>query len=297
MINEIQEHFAYDWGDYDGEQLFQGDVLKRTSDLEEVLSELYPYAYQRPETYPFFLVLTQSCDLQKHGERSPKADYITIAAVRPARYLLYRRVAELQNNAEREAGICFSHKKQKIQLFVERLLSNEQEPFFYLHPGKRTPFQEPHVAYLRITFPLRTDSHYDKCVTAKSLQLKPSFQAKLGWLTTLVFGQVGTEDFPPKTRRELASEYIEAIEDVSWVKRRAFLNMARQRDMQGNLSELSEEQVEALLNALEKESYVGMVASAVCEVAENVFGHSDKTMEDFRRALLTDKNFSTLLEE
>ncbi|MFO8008899.1 MAG: hypothetical protein R6V05_14320 [Candidatus Brocadiia bacterium] len=295
MATRVREHFAYDWQGYSGDDLFQGDLLKRTRELEDVLSELYPYAHQRPEKYPFFVVLTQSCDLQSRGCRPPKADYITLAATRPMRYALSNALQEVQSAAEQGLGLCFSHKKNRILHFVERLLSNEEPPYFYFHPGKRTPFQEPHVAYLRITFPLQTQAHYKTCTGAKRLQLKPSFRAKLGWLTTLVFGQVGTEDFSPDERRELASEYTQGIEGLTWVKRSAFLNMAREHQMQGALSDLEEDDVEQLLEALEEATFSGMVAQAVSAVAEDVLSLSMEELVEFKRHLMSSREVLALL--
>ena len=77
-------------------QLFQGDVLERTGEIEAILERLYPYAYQNPEKYPYFVVLTQSCDLVEDNTRERKAEHITLAAVRPLHLFLEHEVAKLQ---------------------------------------------------------------------------------------------------------------------------------------------------------------------------------------------------------
>ena len=270
-------------------------MLERTPEIEEVLSQLYPYAHQRPETYPFFLVLTQSCDLQLHDADLPKADYITVAAVRPLRYVLERELKRCQSDAELAAGICFSDKKQKLTFFVQRLLSNEQDPYFYLHPDVRTPFQEPHIAHLRITFPLQTDKHYGKCIKAKKLQLTLPFQAKLGWLTTLVFGQVATEDFAPTQRKRLARTYVEGIGGVRWLKRHAFMNMVHQHHMQGSLKDLCPDDIQALIDEYTEGTYPGMVANRATQIVQNVLGLSESKVDELRSAMVSDRDLTSLL--
>jgi len=178
-------HFQYEDKEneqaYCDNQLFQGDIVERTQAIEDILRELYPYAHQNPERYPFFVVLTQSCDLKVDDRRERKAEHITLSAVRPIRLFLEQEVLKLQAPVLREVGICLTKDKPGLLRRIERLLSNEEYPYFYLHPSAETPFTEAHVAYLRITFPLRTDPHYNACLAGKRAQLAPEFQAKLGW--------------------------------------------------------------------------------------------------------------------
>ena len=188
-------HFQYeDAAGFHADQLFQGDILERTGSLENVLKDLYPYAHQNPKKYPYFVVLTQSCDLIADNRRYRKAEHITLCAARSIRILLEQEVSRLQAPVLRQLGICLTKDKQLLFNKIERLLSNEEHPYFYLHPSEQTPFSNGLVAYLRVTFPLRTDMHYDTCLEAKRVQLAPEFQAKLGWLTTLVYGRVATKD-------------------------------------------------------------------------------------------------------
>ncbi len=276
-------------------QLFQGDVLERTGEIEAILERLYPYAYQNPEKYPYFVVLTQSCDLVEDNTRERKAEHITLAAVRPLHLFLEHEVAKLQTPELRELGICLTKDKQRFLNKVERLLSNEEYPFFYLHPAETTPFTEPMVAYLRVTFPLRTDSHYPVCLNAKRVELSPEFRAKLGWLTTLVFGRVATADFDPEERHKFARDFIEGI--VEWRKAKALINQARQKGLSENLARLSPAQLRELVSSIDEKSHLEVVADIIAKHAREVWPQDEQQVELFRSRLLKDRALTESLSE
>jgi len=73
-------HFTYNEG-ADKEKLKQGDVLRKTARLQEILEEVHPH--YNCEEYKYFQVLTQSCDLvRRDQDGSCNSRYITLAAVR-----------------------------------------------------------------------------------------------------------------------------------------------------------------------------------------------------------------------
>ena len=62
-------HFCYaQSNDYLSEELSQGDILKRTPELDEILAKVHPHFHQHRKNL-YFMVLTQSCDLViRNGE-------------------------------------------------------------------------------------------------------------------------------------------------------------------------------------------------------------------------------------
>lgn len=292
------QHFAYaDEDSFKKDQLLQGDLLERTADLESVLQKLYPYAYDNPDKYPYFVVLTHSCDLVRRGDDPPKAEQITLAAARSIQYLLEHEIADLQTPQLKAACVCLRERKQGLFQKVERLISNEEAPYFYLHP-LGTPFGEPLVAFLRITFPLRADAHYDTCLHAKRVQLCGEFQAKLGWLTTLVFGRVATEDFDPNERHGLAKDYIDGVPDIIWVKRSVIENEARKVSEAKHLKDLTPAQVKTLVEELAKTDRSEIVVGRILEIAGRALGNAtEKDLRELRRALLDDANFNAAIRD
>lgn len=288
-------HWQYD--ELQKGKLFQGDILKRTKPVQKVLRTLYPYAYQHPERYPYFVVLTQSCDLVSDDERERKAEHITLAAVRPLRLFLEQEVAKLQTPLLKEVGVCLTKDKERFFNKVERLLSNEEYPYFYFHPSEETPFTEPLVAYLRITFPLRTDCHYKACLAAKRVQLAPVFQAKLGWLTTLVFGRVATSDFKREERHEFAREYIDSIVNVEWRKGKALANEARQQGLAESFMGLSSDKVRELIEAVDRKSHPEAIADMIANVAREIWPEKDDLLKKFRNRLLANTDFKASFSE
>jgi hypothetical protein len=279
-------------------QLFQGDLLERTPELAVLLKELYPYAYQHPQKYPFFIVLTQSCDLVARDRKYRKAEHITLCAVRSIRLFLEQEIDKLQTPAVlKEIGVCLTTNKQGLLNKLERLLSNEEYPYFYLHPSAETPFVEPHVAYLRITFPLRTDWHYDLCLKTKRAQLAPEFQAKLGWLTTLVFGRVATKDFSPGERKKHVEEYIDSIQGITWHRPKALMHEARQRNLGESLSRLPKDRLPELIAAVEKKSRPEAVSDMILRHARIIWPDNEEQLGKFQDRLLRDPDFLASLEE
>jgi hypothetical protein len=286
------------YAELDLKQLYQGDVLVRTDALNDVLKGIYPYVHSEKEKYQYFIILTQSCDLISRNGIPPKADQITIAAVRSIRYFLSVEVAKVQRYPTlKRAGICTKEKKTIIIQMLERLISNDEDPYFYLHPGSETPYNDPMVAYLRITFPLRLTEHYETCRKAKAVQLDPIFQAKLGWLTTLVFGQVGTIDFPPETRHLFATQYLSAYNDVAWIKRGALISGAKKEGKESNLSKISKEDLKTVLELFKKVSYQEIITDRIIQIAERIFELEGGDIRKFRAKLLKDAEIMSAFVE
>jgi hypothetical protein len=197
-------HFTYEpIESTDGTTLNQGDVLRRTEDMDELLRSIHPHYYGQSE-YRFLIVLTQSCDLERRESRC-KARYLTLAAVRPLTTVLEREVEELRRSqVETKAHIADLSRRPTVEQFVQRLLNNNESSYFYLHQEIEAGLDTPHCAFLRLSIAVRSSDHYEKCLAAKVLQLKAEFQAKLGWLVGNMYSRVGTPDWVPSAEDSAA---------------------------------------------------------------------------------------------
>lgn len=206
-------HFTY--GPPDDSQLNQGDVLKRTPQVETILNEVHPH-YTRSD-YRFFIVLTQSCDLiRRDGERCA-SQYVTLAAVRPLRLVLEREVRRFQYSPiEKKLGICSRAQHPKMVQLAERLLNNNQAGYFFLQCEPGSGLEEDHCAFLQLSIALKAELHYERLLAAKILQLSESFQHKLGHLVGTMYSRVGTEDWVPvhATEAQFRSRTGGLVEDV-----------------------------------------------------------------------------------
>lgn len=184
------------------DDLQQGDVISITDTLREILRSTFP-SFDDPDKYQRFAVLTQTCDLvrrPRYGSEEPvcNASYITLAAMRPLPVILEREVAKYQSDdIERQNRLCRLKHKQKLEQFVERLLNNNADGYFFYHEtGDAVP--QPMCAVLPVSIALRSE-HYNICNTARMVGLKDVFQAKLGWLLGNCYSRVATEDWVPNT--------------------------------------------------------------------------------------------------
>jgi hypothetical protein len=172
----------------------QGDLLKRTDQLQEVVGQAHGYYAVAPD-YTHFMVLTQSCDLvRRDGKSKPKARYITLAAVRPLQLVVDRRTQKAKYaDVHDEINVCNLNDQVVVEQFVERLLNNTEDGFFCLPLGCHESLDDDLCVFLHLSIALRID-HFDACLAAKVGQLEDIFAAKLGWLTGNLYSRVATPD-------------------------------------------------------------------------------------------------------
>ena len=185
-------HYIYD-ANIDKNCLCQGDILKRSPELIEELSTIHPH-YATQLNYKYFMVLTQSCDLVRRNGQEPAAPYITIAAVRPIEDVLLKEARKLQEWWQQPLQIIDTKTFATLSLFTESLLNNNVPNYFYLHEELSLDITTRCCAFLRLSIALRKE-HYDKCLAAKTAQIKDVFRAKLGWLVGNIYSRIGTEDW------------------------------------------------------------------------------------------------------
>lgn len=194
-------HFTYA-DSFDSESLQQGDVLKRTPELDAILAEVHPH-YHSSSSYKHFIVLTQTCDLvpRNIGGKTCKSRYITIAAVRPLQLAVEREIERLMRLREFDykLGVTDDKTRSSLKNFVERLLNNNEDDFFYLESDPPRGLPEDSCAFLHLSIALKSDLHYEPLLRSKALQLRVDFQHKLGYQVGKSYSRVATEDWVPGT--------------------------------------------------------------------------------------------------
>lgn len=223
-------HFTYDSDTKP--DLHQGDLIKRTPEVDKILEDVHPHYFQSAN-YRFFLVLTQSCDLARRAGLLCKARYITIAAVRPIKKAIEREVEKLQyDQLEQKFGFCSENRKEKLRQFMERLLNNNEEEYFYLH-REEPHLNEDHCAFLQLSIPLKAAKHYQTLYNARLLSLTQSFQHKLGYLVGSLYSRIGTDDWYGKGDvelsrfKEIAGRPLIDSELVVWLRKDLHLRVMK----------------------------------------------------------------------
>lgn len=205
-------HFTYlDSEHMDRNSLCQGDILIKTDEMIQMLSEVHPYF--KGENYRYFMVLTQSCDLVKRNGKHCRSPYISLAAVRSLEDLLNKEIKR-NNDSKMISAIEIINRKKydKYYQFVERLYNNTEPDYFFLYKDNSLGFNESMVAFLKVSIAIKSKEHYDKCLAAKKIELADEFKAKLGWLVGNIYSRVGTKDWTniceEKARKELIKDEL-----------------------------------------------------------------------------------------
>lgn len=220
-------HFTYRQEPLEKE-LYQGDVLSRTPELEDVLREVHPHYFRRTSN-SHFLVLTQSCDLVRRGGKPCDARYISIAPVRPLAVLTERQIQRFQiPSLSDESPVCSERDRNRFHQFLERLFNNNEAEFFFLRRAVDRGLGEDSCAFLALSIAIKSELHYDTCVRAKVLELGDSFRAKLGWLVGQMYSRVGTEDWTPSTLQREIDEILRGA--AIWVPEKELKVLRRDAD-------------------------------------------------------------------
>lgn len=215
-------HFTYE-AVPDLAQLYQGDLIARTPAVDEILAAVHPH-YKKAD-YKAFIVLTQTCDLVRRDGAPCTARYISIAAVRPLNLVLRRTfVSMCRNDWEAEFRVANMRTREKLRLFLARLLNNNEDEFFYLRRDAPAGLTEDCCAFLQLSIAVKAELHYSTLLTAKRLQLSDTFQHKLGYLVGKMYSRVGTPDwvpthFPEESQfGDLINEIIDSNDFAFWVE-------------------------------------------------------------------------------
>lgn len=216
-------HFTYsDSPSFDS--LRQGDVLRRTAALLEVMRQVHPH-YASDE-YLYYQVLTQSCDLVPRNGGGCKARYITLAAVRSVRTVIDRKLESLPADDRVEFdGVRFMSDANKFTVtdFIGKLLNNQSKEYFFLRNEPTFDFNDDCCTFLYLSVAVRSREHYEACLNAKVLELEENFQSRLGWMVGNLYSRVGTRDYADEAHldgKDFDDHLKEFLEDnVNWVSR------------------------------------------------------------------------------
>jgi hypothetical protein len=232
-----------------------------------LLAAVHPHYHRQPE-YRYLQVLTQSCDLERRGGGPCKARYISVAAVRPLRTALEREVDNVRRSSIESAGhFADESRRNTIIQFVERLLNNNDPAYFYLHADLDAGLPEAHCTFLRLSIAVRSRDHFESCLAAKFLQLRPEFQAKLGWLVGNLYSRVGTSDWsnvePDAVFDKRVSDLVESI--ATWIPRRIFDKVVK--ELQGRAGPIPIEDVRQAIEKYRKRSRKDDALDAIRAIA------------------------------
>ena len=195
--------------------LMQGDVLKRTPELEKILSTVHPHFFNNSNN-THFMVLTQSCDLILRDGEECNAPYITIAPIRSLDYILKKKLNdEAEDFPSSGSAVATDKYKSKFHEYLTRLFNNNEKGYFFLQSSPIDGLSDS-CAVLRLSISLKASEHYSKCIDAKILQLRDSFQAKLGWLVGDIYSRIGTDDWPESDLKRKIKDIVNNLE-VVWV--------------------------------------------------------------------------------
>lgn len=213
-------HWTYDALEGADADLYQGDILFRTPELEAILREYH--AYFLDQKFIAFLVTTQTCDLVRRKQRGCKAEHITLAVIRELEPMLPELVGKVAG-----LGVSGLYRKSArhiaIDLITKIINQNEQSRgIFYLHKDGDVGIATPSVCLLRISIAVR-QQHYETLVKSRKGRLGSDFRNKLGWLCGNLFSRIATQDWnehKPDGARIQAEELLQTISgtnDESWI--------------------------------------------------------------------------------
>lgn len=243
-----------DIGESDFERLRQGDLLKKTPGVIDILNEPHAY-YANADDYEYFMVLTQSCDLVRRSGVC-KSRYITIAAVRPLE-VYFERALESLSKVEPGAGIriCDGDQRKIVKQLSERLINNTAPDVFYIGASEKIGVSSDYCVFLQLSVALRAE-HYDGLLKAKSGQMREIFAAKLGRVVGDMYSRVGTPDLGDHHEKpeEFKRSFFERLTDKSilWVsarQKKLLKRRIRERYEEGNQT-LSIDDINKLIDEL-----------------------------------------------
>lgn len=197
---------------YVSTELRQGDIIERNEALAEAIRQAHAY-YADADCYDFFLVLTPTCDLVlRNGQCN--ARYITLAAVRPLDVLVERQLKKYKQSTTFPGIYLDRAKRIDAERFVSRIIHNTEEGYLFL-PGELFFDKIDRCAFLLLSIALRS-SHYEVCANAKYLQLDDVFAARVGDLTSNLYGGVATaaiEEQADVDHKQVIEDYVKRVLD------------------------------------------------------------------------------------
>ncbi len=239
--------------------LNQGDLLEKTPEIVEMLSQAHNY-YAEADDYTHFLILTQSCDLVTRG-RAINAPYITICAVRPLSVVVEKYFAGKSSKIEMtDIEVAKLSLKQRFSMFMERIIHNTEDGFFYIPSDGVEVIREDLCAFLNLSVALRP-SHYDVLLRSKIAQLEDIFCAKLGWLKGNIYARVATPDIeehvddPKLYKKEFVERHLRSgsLLWLSAFQQELLIRSVKEFAEKNALAKLTEDQSNEIIGRIPKD--------------------------------------------
>lgn len=224
--------------------LRQGDILKRTPELQDALNEAHRY-YAEATDYTHFMVLTQSCNLvPRYGK--VKTRYITLAAVRPISELVDRLVDKYKfRDFLFPFPVCAIEHESLVSQLLERLIHNTEIGHFFIRKNSHPRIVEDLCVFLALSVPLSV-KHLQPCLSSKIAELTDIFQAKVGWLTGNLYSHVGTPDIEEGHCDPEA--FKKNVYDDVLYKKTAWMSPAQLKTLKGAVSKWKKENPDGEIN-------------------------------------------------
>lgn len=253
-------HFTY--SKPDSSQLKQGDILKKTPELLEILKTVHPH-YAR-EDYIYFQVLTQTCDLVRRGGKC-KTRYISLAAVRDLDLVVGRAIDGMADKTYFQNNVfCSDSHKRNLQDVINKLLNNNDPHHFFLQAEPDYGLLTSCCTQLHLSISIKAYEHFDVCLNSKILELSENFRAKLGWLVGNLYSRVGTEDYVPGAIPDKATydEYVDNLLNkyVAWIPSSDFSKFQSNAKKANSVDEI-QRQIEAARERARESNLSGIVAT------------------------------------
>jgi hypothetical protein len=271
-------HWTYEQ-DTKHDRLCQGDVLARTEELLSLLGDVH--AHFCDEKYRGFMILSQTCDLVRRDGRC-KARHIALAVIRSLSDIIAQVFASEFGRLAR--GLYSADRRRSAEQLLERIVNqNEQASgLFYLHPDADAEISGYSVAILPVSIALRSE-HYDLLLRSKRAQLRPEFQAKLGWMVGSIYSRIGVPDWKESEgeakERDLINRILTFDSDLHeplWVAEKAFRKALRKHP---HLDELPEAQLVELIKQNSPPSGKELaIASVKREIAAALRSEADRAL-------------------
>lgn len=257
-------HFTYRTSP-DLTQLKQGDILEKTVEIQEILRHVHPH-YLNAD-YKYLIVLTQTCDLERRSGNKVKAQYITLAAVRPLETLIYRELSKYKNDILEKGKIIDTKNRIRVNDFFVRLLNNNEPNYFYLNKDLGIDFEDNYVAFLRLSIAIKVE-HYDACLKAKRLELRDEFKGKLGWLVGNIYSRIGTRDWNEKEIKEEVKKILTT--HCIWVNIKGFKYELMKKYPLEEIKALKEEELEQKVTEIKIPNQKERVMEQINNILEDV---------------------------
>jgi hypothetical protein len=213
-------HWTY--ADFKAEDdLFQGDILARTPEIQTILASYHSY-FLNPK-FTFFVVTSQTCDLVVRGDDC-KASYINLAVVRELDNVLPALIAKRAGTPIE--GVFDASRRPAVEGLISRIINQNEQSLgmFYLHPEPPIGVGTPSVALLRVSIAVRS-VHYHVLRSARRGRLSTEFQGKLGWLCGNLYSRVATTDWRECSGRAAEEKIVlELLQSVAGEDMRYFVH-------------------------------------------------------------------------